>query len=85
MKLGFLKMCDNLTLLDSIIRKERTGNAAQISIKLGVTERCVYEYLELLKELDGDFKFNKLRNTYYYIDECTLDLKFVKINTFVDN
>jgi len=76
MKFGFLKTCDKLILLDNIICKGNTGNAYQISKKLKVSERCVYEYIELLKELGAEICFDRMRNTYYYLNDSMLKLKF---------
>ena len=77
MKTEFLNMRDKLLIIDEIIRKEDTGNAKTLGQRLGVTERCIYNYLELLKELGANIKFDKLCNSYYYDNVGKLELNFV--------
>ena len=55
-----------LTRIDYLIRIKGTGTPIQLARKLGLSERSVYEYLNLMKEFGAPIKFDNYRETYYY-------------------
>lgn len=55
-----------LTRIDHLIRIKGTGTPVQLAGKLGLSERSVYEYLNLMREFGAPIKFDSYRETYYY-------------------
>lgn len=55
-----------LTRIDYLIRIKGTGTPVQLAEKLGISERTVYEYLNLMKEFGAPIKFDPYRESYFY-------------------
>lgn len=55
-----------LKRLDHLIRIKGTGTPLQLAEKLGLSERSVYEYINLMKDLGAPIKFDAYRESYYY-------------------
>ena len=58
-----------LARIDHLIRIKGTGSPVQLAGKLGVSERSVYEYINLMKEFGAPIKFDAYRETYFYEKE----------------
>jgi predicted DNA-binding transcriptional regulator YafY len=70
-----------LTRIDYLIRIKGTGTPVQLADKLGLSERSVYEYLNLMREFGAPIKFDAYRETYYYEKEGHF---FVSFQSFPD-
>lgn len=67
----------NIKLLVELIDAKATGNPTEIGLKLGVSERMVYSYLEILKtEFKAPIKFSRALQTYMFAEEGKLDLNW---------
>jgi predicted DNA-binding transcriptional regulator YafY len=55
-----------LERIDHLIRSKATGTPVELASRLGLSERCIYNYISLLKDMGAPIKFCRLRNTYYY-------------------
>ena len=58
-----------LRYIDILIRENKTGNAEDLAVVVGVSVRTVYKYLDLMKRLGAPIAFNALGKTYYYEKE----------------
>lgn len=57
----------NLLLkLDLFIRQKGTGVPREFARKMGISERSLYEYLKVLKDLGAPIKWSRLERSYYY-------------------
>ena len=66
-----------IKILVELIEKKATGNPAQIALKLEVSERMVYSYLEVLKtEFNAPIKYSRASQTYVFTEEGKLDLNW---------
>jgi transcriptional antiterminator len=73
------KMISKIQKLIEDIHAGNTGNPKEISIKLGVSERMVYKYIELIKiEFKAPVKYNRILQTYYFESDGHLDLRWIK-------
>ncbi len=62
-----MKQYLNLLLqLDQFIRTKGTGSPPEFARKMGISERSLYEYLKVLKELGAPIKFSRQDHSYYY-------------------
>lgn len=71
----FLSRLQNL---DRLIRIKATGTPQQLADKLSISERTLYETLELMKDLGAPIKYCRHSQRYYYTDEGGFDFSFRK-------
>ncbi len=65
--------------LIDLITQENTGNAKKISIQLGISERMVYKYLQILKQdFNAPVVFFRKKNSYVYTEKGNLNLYWQK-------
>jgi predicted DNA-binding transcriptional regulator YafY len=70
---------DKLSYLDYLISTRATGTPEQLAQKLKVTERTVYNYLNIMKGLGAPVSYSNSRCTYFYQYEGKLIIKFMSI------
>jgi predicted DNA-binding transcriptional regulator YafY len=66
-----------LEALDCMIRTKSTGNPKRLSKKLGVSERTIYEYIDILKTLGAPIAYCKTRESYYYENDGYFSFRFI--------
>ncbi|GGB05962.1 HTH domain-containing protein [Puia dinghuensis] len=67
----------NLLLrLDQFIRLKGTGSPPEFARKMGISERSLYEYLKVLKELGAPIRFSRQDHSYYYEIEGQFHISF---------
>jgi predicted DNA-binding transcriptional regulator YafY len=65
-----------LLQLDQFIRTKGTGSPPEFARKVGISERSLYEYLKVLKDLGAPIKFSRLDHSYYYEIEGQFQIAF---------
>jgi predicted DNA-binding transcriptional regulator YafY len=77
---------NNLQQLIDMIASQNTGEPAVIATKLGVTERMVYKYIDMLKtDFNVPIKYNRASKTYYFTEEGRIGIKWQEDNKFINN
>jgi predicted DNA-binding transcriptional regulator YafY len=66
-----------LIRLDYLIHLKSTGTPAHCANKIGISERSLYDYLKILKEMGAPIKFSRNRGTYYYNEEGRFRISFI--------
>ena len=66
-----------LIRLDHLISHKSTGTPADCAQKVGISERSLYDYLKLLKNMGAPVKFSRGRRTYYYTEGGNFHVSFV--------
>lgn len=66
-----------LIRLDYLIHLKSTGTPANCAHKIGISERSLYDYLKMLKEMGAPIKFSRHRGTYYYNEEGRFRISFI--------
>ena len=62
--------------LHELIKAERTGTPNELSGKLGLSVRTVYNYIHFMKsELNAPIVYNSQNKKYSYERECELNFK----------
>jgi Fe2+ or Zn2+ uptake regulation protein len=69
-----------LRYIDILIRENKTGNAEDLAVVVGVSVRTVYKYLDLMKRLGAPIAFNALSKSYYYETEGSFVCAFTISN-----
>ena len=68
----------NLLLqLDQFIRLKGTGSPPEFARKMGISERSLYEYLKVLKDLGAPIKWSRQDKSYYYAIEGQFRISFL--------
>jgi predicted transcriptional regulator len=66
-----------IQLLIELIDDANTGKPTELATKLGVTERMVYKYLDILKsEFNAPIKYNHSTKTYFFTEKGSIDLRW---------
>jgi predicted DNA-binding transcriptional regulator YafY len=60
---------ERLERIDRLIRIKGTGTPAELAARLKMSERNIYQYLNLMRDLGAPIKFDPYRETYYYSEE----------------
>ena len=66
-----------LSRIDQLIRIKGTGTPSELAGKIGISERSLYDYLKILKEMGAPVKFSRNRGTYYYNEEGRFRISFI--------
>lgn len=74
------EIINRLRYIDILIRENKTGNAEDLAIIVGVSVRTVYKYLDLMKRLGAPIAFNTLSKSYYYETEGSFICAFTLSN-----
>jgi biotin operon repressor len=69
---------DRLVRLDYLIHLKATGNPAKLGSKIGISERSVYDYLRLMRELGAEIKYSRQLASYYYLEYGHFRIGFFK-------
>ena len=72
------KYFNRLQSLDHLIKIKGTGSPKELARRLNISERSIYDYIELLRTLGAPIRYSKIRRSYYYEDDGSLNLKFLK-------
>lgn len=72
---------NRLNRIDNLIRMKATGTPVQLAERLGVSERSVYEYISLMKDLGAPIKFDSYRQSYYYDEDGSFAISFFPKNS----
>jgi len=62
--------------IDRLIRLSATGSPNQLAVKLGISKRMVYKYLDEMKKLGAPIEYDKCRNSYIYTAQGQLLVAF---------
>lgn len=73
----FIEKLQVIERVDGLIRRKATGTADELSTKLGVSRRTVYEIINVMKKMDAPIDYCPNRKSFYYRYECDLSIGFV--------
>ncbi len=67
----------NILIIKKIHHKilsESTGNPKELALKLNVSERTIYNYIQFMKrELKAPIIYNRLKDCYQYEVKCNIN------------
>ena len=66
--------------IDRLIHLKATGTPAILSRKLHISERTLYDYIHLMKEMGAPIYYSRARETYYYKFEGGFVFKFLDVD-----
>lgn len=69
---------ERLQTIDYLIRIKGTGKPAQLAKRLRISERTLYEFLKLMKDLGAPIEYDRYKESYYYTEKGGFNIRFVK-------
>ena len=72
----FLEKLKTIERLDQLIRMKATGSPNHLAEKVGISRRCLFNIIDLMKTMSAPIKFCTNRQTYYYEYDCELAIGF---------
>ncbi|MRG47480.1 HTH domain-containing protein [Chitinophaga niabensis] len=69
---------ERLQTIDYLIRIKGTGKPAQLAKRLRISERTLYEFLKLMKDLGAPIEYDRYKESYYYGEKGGFSIKFTK-------
>jgi len=76
--LDILQKIQIVERVDKLIKRGSTGTADDLSNRLCVSRRSVYNILELMRSMGAPIEYCQIRRTYYYSYQCDFVIGFVK-------
>ena len=73
----FLQKLELIERVDGLIRRKATGSPDELASRLKISSRCLYELLELMKQMEAPIEYCKIRQSYFYSKRCTLVIGFI--------
>lgn len=73
----FLEKLQVIERVDDLIKRKGTGTAEELASKLGVSRRCVFDIIDVMKKMDAPIVFNTQRRSYEYENPCELMIGFI--------
>jgi predicted DNA-binding transcriptional regulator YafY len=70
-------LLQRLIRLDYLIQYKATGVPADCAQKIGISERSLYDYLRILKDMGAPVRFSRGRRTYYYTEGGHFHISFL--------
>ncbi|WP_157493891.1 hypothetical protein [Fulvivirga imtechensis] len=64
--------------MDKLIKKKATGSPKDLSLRMGISERQVYNIINEMKELGAPIYFCTIRRSYCYKERVTFTFGFEK-------
>ena len=74
----FLQKIRVIERVDGLIKLKSTGTADDLSRRLCVSRRSVYNIIELMRSMGAPIEYCQIRRTYYYSYQCDFVLGFVE-------
>ncbi len=67
---------ERLQTIDRLIRIKGTGTPKQLANRLNISERSLYEFLGLMKDLGAPISYSKQKQSYYYEWDGRFETRF---------
>lgn len=71
------EILNRINRLDELIRIKGTGTPTELATKIGIAERTVYEYINLMKELGAPIQYSRSRKSYSYQYDGKFEITFI--------
>ena len=67
---------EKLSILNKLIRQERTGTPGDLAQRLSISRSKLYEIIDELNSRGTEIKYSRNRNTFYYNNDLFFDVRF---------
>jgi len=74
--MNFIKHIERIQLINKLIKEEKTGSPEELSARLGISRRQLYNHIETLKDLGLEVAYSRKGNSFYYVENKHLEVTF---------
>ncbi len=74
----FIDKIKILERVDALIKRGATGNPKELAFRLNISERAVYDLINIMKNMDAPIYYCSSKNSYLYEYEVELSMGFIK-------
>lgn len=74
--MDFIKKLKLIERIDGLISRKSTGTPAELSQKIGVSERTLYNIIKIMKQLGAPIFYSSSRMSYCYSNEVSFSYTF---------
>lgn len=71
-----LQVFNRLEQIDYLIACKKTGKPKVLAKRVGISERTLFDFITLMKNLGAPISYCKQLKTYYYIDQGGFNVRF---------
>lgn len=76
MSLDFIARIQLIRQIDHLISIKGTGTPDELAARLNISRRCVYNYINTMKEMGAPIVYDHFRSSYYYAEEGKFKVDF---------
>jgi len=73
-----MNFLDRIREMDKLIKQESTGTAYDLSEKLNISKRTVFNYLKWMRQQGAPISYSNKKNSYIYEEDVEFVVAFVK-------
>lgn len=73
-----IQFFNRLETVDYLISSRTTGKPAHFAKRLGISERALYDFLAMMRELGAPIAYCKQCESYYYVERGGFHVRFKK-------
>lgn len=77
-----LEIVNRFKTVDFLISTKSTGTPTQLARRLSISERNLYNFLNLMRHLGCPIRYSRYRQTYYYTEPGSFSIHFNKFSEF---
>lgn len=70
-------LLQRLVQLDHLFMLKNTGTPSKCAQTMGLSERSLYDYIRLLKDLGAPITYSRQERNYQYADPGQFQMKFI--------
>jgi hypothetical protein len=74
--MNLIQKLELIERVDALIRRKATGCPTELSNKLTISKRNVFNIINTMKDLGAPIRFCKHMNSYYYEEKVTFSFGF---------
>lgn len=67
---------ERLQTIDHLIRIKGTGTPAALAKRMRISERTLFEFLKMMRELGAPIEYDRYKESYYYSEKGGFNVRF---------
>lgn len=67
---------ERLQTIDHLIRIKGTGTPAALAKRMRISERTLFEFLKMMRELGAPIEYDRYKESYFYSEKGGFNVRF---------
>ncbi|PUZ24767.1 hypothetical protein DCC81_10525 [Chitinophaga parva] len=67
---------ERLQTIDHLIRIKGTGTPAALAKRMRISERTLFEFLKMMRELGAPIEYDRYKESYFYAEKGGFNVRF---------